>query len=116
MPKKLGDLIRSLPKARQNKIEARAMELMTLPELRRATSRTQVVLASALGVRQDAISRIERREDMLLSTLREYVESLGGHLQLVAQFPDRPPVVIAPMDAKPRKARRPASHSRRNQQ
>ena len=43
---------------------------------------------------QDTISRLEKRSDMLLSTLRHYVESMGGKLELVAQFPNRPPVVI----------------------
>jgi len=47
-----------------------------------------------LGVGQDTISRIERRSDMLLSTLRRYVEAMGGKLQLVAEFPNRPRMVI----------------------
>ena len=51
-------------------------------------------MAAALGVRQDTISRLEKRSDMLLSTMRHYVESMGGELELVAKFPDRPPVVI----------------------
>jgi hypothetical protein len=51
-------------------------------------------LAATLGVGQDTISRLERRSDMLLSTLRHYVESMGGKLELVAQFPNRPPLVI----------------------
>ena len=45
-------------------------------------------------VRQDTISRLEKRSDMLLSTMRHYVESMGGKLELVAKFPDRPSVVI----------------------
>jgi hypothetical protein len=45
-------------------------------------------------VGQDTISRLEKRSDMLLSTLRRYVEAMGGKLELVAQFPDRPPMVI----------------------
>jgi hypothetical protein len=48
----------------------------------------------SLGVGQDTISRIERRSDMLLSTLRRYVEAMGGKLELVAEFPDRPRMVI----------------------
>jgi DNA-binding XRE family transcriptional regulator len=70
------------------------MELATLKDLRIAAKQTQEDLAAALGVGQDTISRLERRSDMLLSTLRHYVESMGGKLELVAQFPDRPPVVI----------------------
>ena len=48
----------------------------------------------SLGVGQDTISRIEGRSDMLLSTLRRYVEAMGGKLELVAEFPDRPRMVI----------------------
>ncbi|MDP3616273.1 MAG: XRE family transcriptional regulator, partial [Rhodoferax sp.] len=55
---------------------------------------TQQDLAAALGVRQDTISRLEKRSDMLLSTMRRYVEAMGGTLELVAQFPNRPPVGI----------------------
>ncbi|MDP2370488.1 helix-turn-helix domain-containing protein [Rhodoferax sp.] len=51
-------------------------------------------LLATLGVGQDTISRLEKRSDMLLSTLRRYVEAMGGKLELVAQFPDRPPMVI----------------------
>jgi hypothetical protein len=50
--------------------------------------------ALSLNNRINAISRLEKRSDMLLSTLRLYIESLGGKLQLVAQFPGRPPVVL----------------------
>ena len=83
-----------LPAKRRAKIEARADELATLKDLRQAVAQTQEELAAELGVGQDTISRLEKRSDMLLSTLRHYVESMGGKLELVAQFPNRPPVVI----------------------
>ena len=70
------------------------MELATLKDLRLAAQQTQEQLAATLGVGQDTISRLEKRSDMLLSTLRHYVESMGGKLELVVQFPNRPPVVI----------------------
>jgi len=92
--RKLDDVIAALPTERRARIEQRAMELATLKDLRAAAQKTQEDLAAALGVGQDSISRLERRSDMLLSTLRHYVESMGGKLELVAQFPDRPPVVI----------------------
>ena len=92
--KKLDDVMATLPKARQRRIEARAMALATLKDLRQAAQQTQQQLAATLGVGQDTISRLERRSDMLLSTLRHYVESMGGKLELVAQFPNRPPLVI----------------------
>jgi len=46
------------------------------------------------GLGQDTISRIERRSDLLLSTLRRYVQAMGGELDLVARFPNRPPVLL----------------------
>ena len=94
MARKLDDVMAALPKARQQRVEARAMELATLKDLRLAAQQTQEQLATTLGVGQDTISRLEKRSDMLLSTLRHYVESMGGKLELVAQFPNRPPVVI----------------------
>ena len=94
MARKLDEVMASLPRARQERIEARAMELATLKDLRQAAKQTQEQLAASLGVGQDTISRLEKRSDMLLSTLRHYVESMGGKLELVAQFPNRPPVVI----------------------
>ncbi len=94
MTRKLDDVIAALPKERQQRVQARAMELATLKDLRLAAQQTQEQLAATLGVGQDTISRLEKRSDMLLSTLRHYVESMGGKLELVAQFPNRPPVVI----------------------
>ncbi len=83
-----------LPEQRRIHIEARAAELATLKDLRLAAEQTQAELAATLGVRQDTISRLEQRSDMLLSTLRRYVEAMGGTLDLVVKFPDRPSVVL----------------------
>lgn len=94
MARKLDDLMASLPKERQQRIESRAMQLATLKDLRQASKQTQEQLAAVLGVGQDTISRLEKRSDMLLSTLRHYVEGMGGSLDLVAKFPNRPAVVI----------------------
>ncbi len=66
----------------------------TLKDLRKATHHTQDDLALAMGVGQGTISRIEKRDDMLVSTLQHYVESMGGTLQIVAAFPDRPPLRV----------------------
>ena len=94
MAKKLDEVMAALPKARRDRVQARAMELATLKDLRQAAQQTQAQMAATLGVRQDTISRLEKRSDMLLSTMRHYVESMGGKLELIAKFPDRPPVVI----------------------
>ena len=94
MAKKLDDIMAALPAKRRTRIEKRAMALATLKDLRLAAEQTQADLAAELGVGQDTISRLEKRSDMLLSTLRHYVESMGGKLELVAQFPNRPPVIL----------------------
>ena len=81
--------------------DQRTAELATLKDLRHAVLRTQKELATALGVGQDTISRLEQRSDMLPSTLKRYVEAMGGKLDLVAKFPNRPPVIIGQI-AEPR--------------
>jgi transcriptional regulator with XRE-family HTH domain len=68
---------------------------MSLQSLRQARQLTQVKVAELLNIRQENVSRIEKRADLLISTLREYVTSMGGSLRLVAEFPDRPPVELS---------------------
>jgi hypothetical protein len=66
---------------------------------------TQVKIAKKLGIGQEGVSRIEQRSDLLISTLRAYVETLGGKLSIVAEFPDRVPVILtglATMDKQPK--------------
>lgn len=101
MPRSLDDILASLPAKRRERIELAAMELATLYQLRRAARCTQQEVADTLGVGQHTISRLERRGDMLLSTIRHYVESLGGTLHLVAEFPNRAPVRITHLAAPP---------------
>lgn len=67
--------------------EAMLLE-MQLQDIRKSRNVTQVELANVLNVEQAAISKLENREDMYVSTLREYIRALGGELQLVAKFPD----------------------------
>ena len=99
MPVNVNDKIRKLRPAQRKTVESRAAELiaeeMTLRELRKARKLTQVRMAKALGVTQDSVSRLEKRSDLLLSTLRKTVEAMGGTLSLVAEFPDRPAVVLS---------------------
>lgn len=67
----------------------RAMQdVLALAELRHERNITQVQLAEALGISQGNVSRLESRSDVYLSTLRSYVEALGGHLEIAAVFPD----------------------------
>lgn len=97
--KTLDEKMKSISAARRKKIEKRAAALiadeMTLKELRRARKITQVHVAKALGIRQESVSRLEKRSDLLLSTLRKAVKAMGGDLRLVAAFPDREPVVLS---------------------
>lgn len=99
MPVDVNDKIKRLSAAQRKRVEARAEELiaeeMTLRKLRRARELTQARVAKSLGVTQDSVSRLEKRSDMLLSTLRKTVAAMGGQLSLVAEFPDRAPVVLA---------------------
>jgi DNA-binding XRE family transcriptional regulator len=99
MARNVSDIIKNLPARRRRKIEKRAAALiaeeMTLQELRRARAMTQVRLAKNLGVAQKQVSEIEKRTDMHISTLRRSIEAMGGKLSLVAEFPDRKPVVLS---------------------
>lgn len=95
----VDDKIKKLSPAQRKKVETRAAELiaeeMTLRELRHARQLTQVRVAKELGITQDSVSRLEKRSDLLLSTLRKTVKAMGGNLSLVAEFPDRGPVVLS---------------------
>lgn len=61
---------------------------LQLRELRQIKALSQVTLARSMHVHQAAISKLEHRSDMYVSTLREYVRALGGDLEIVARFPD----------------------------
>lgn len=99
MPVNVNAKIAKLRPAQRKRLDERAATLiqeeMTLRELRQARKLTQVRVARALGVTQDSVSRLEKRGDLLLSTLRSTIEAMGGSLSLVAQFPDRAPVVLS---------------------
>ena len=99
MATNVDDKIKKLRPLQRKKVEARAAELiaeeMTLRELRHARKLTQVRMAKKLGITQDSVSRLEQRSDLLLSTLRKTIEAMRGNLSLVAQFPDREPVMLS---------------------
>jgi DNA-binding XRE family transcriptional regulator len=99
MSTNMNDKIKKLSPAHRKKVEARADELiaeeMTLRELRHARKLTQVRMAKTLGITQDSVSRLEKRSDLLLSTLRKTVQAMGGNLSLIAEFPDRAAVVLS---------------------
>ena len=97
--KTLDRIRKELSPARRRRIAVRAAALIaeerSLQRLRRANGMTQAAMAQALGIGQDGVSRLEQRSDMRLSTLRGYVEALGGRLSVVAEFPGRPSVVLS---------------------
>ena len=79
------------PERRQNiaKRFEESLAFMPLDELRKAREMTQIQLSEVLGVHQSEVSKIEHRSDICISTLVDYVEALGGHLEIRAVFPDR---------------------------
>src|SRR5579859_5899594 len=99
MPMNINEIIRKLSPAGRKKVEDRAAEIiaeeLSLRDLRKARKLTQARLAKTLGITQDSVSRLEKRSDLLLSTLRKTVKAMGGNLSLVAEFPDRKPVVLS---------------------
>lgn len=99
MAMNVDEKLKQLSPLQRKKVETRAAALMaeemTLRELRHARKLTQVRMAKKLGITQDSVSRLEQRSDLLLSTLRKAIEAMGGNLSLIAQFPDREPVVLS---------------------
>jgi transcriptional regulator len=98
MTKSLNDIMASVSPARRKKIEKRSAKLveqhMTLQALRKELNLTQEVIASGMKIKQANVSKVEKRSDMLVSTVRSYVEAMGGTLELVARMPGHPPVKI----------------------
>lgn len=94
MGRTLNEIIAELPQERQQAIEARYLEMKqeveSLRELRQIAGKAQADVATSLHIKQPSVSRIEKQTDMYLSTLRSYVEAIGGKLELVVKLPDRP--------------------------
>ena len=95
---KLGDYLAKLPEKERQAVEVRTQELImeerTLRELRIALSHSQEQIAHQLQTNQAAVSKLERRADMYISSLRRLIRAMGGELEVVARFPGRPPVLI----------------------
>jgi Helix-turn-helix domain len=100
MAKKFAELRSKMSPESQARAAARAEAVlveMQLSDLRKARTFTQVEMAKAMNIEQAAISKIEHRDDMYISTLSGYVKALGGELKLVASFPDAK-IVIHPFE------------------
>jgi hypothetical protein len=94
MGRTLDQVIAELPPERRTRIEARYQELKQevegLRELRELAGKAQADVASALNIKQPSVSKVEKQADMYLSTLRSYVEAVGGKLELIVKLPSRP--------------------------
>jgi DNA-binding transcriptional regulator YiaG len=91
MAKKFSELEAKMSpasRARSDALYRKLLAEMPLNELRQARALSQVKLAETLHVNQAAVSKIERRTDMYISTLRAYIRAMGGDLEIVAKFPD----------------------------
>lgn len=95
----LDEVLARLPPDEREAVAVRTAELvareMSLRDLRKALGKTQAAIADRLGIKQENVSRIEQRSDMLLSTLNNYLRGMGGRLRLVAEFAGRPPVELS---------------------
>jgi len=104
MGRTLDEMISTLPAVQQAAVARRAAALideeLSLRELRKALQLTQTDVAQRLKKGQEVVSRLEQRHDMMLSTLRGYVESLGGKLELVCRFENRAAVRLKAGPAK----------------
>jgi hypothetical protein len=98
MGRTLDDMVNSLPKRRRERIDTRYREIKDeiemLKDLRKAVGKAQGDIAVALRVKQPTVSKMERQADMYLSTLRSYVEAIGGELDLVVRLPSRRPLYL----------------------
>lgn len=91
MSKSFRDLRQKLPPSAQRRAAKKTAEMlqsMPLQELRLARHLSQERLAEILETKQANVSRIEKRTDMYISTLRSYIEGMGGRLDIIARFPD----------------------------
>jgi len=102
MGRNIEEIIARLPKVRRSRIEnasrrmAREMVAYadSLAEVRRAFSKTQTEVGAGLGMPQNAVSQLERRKEMRLSTLVRYVDTLGGKLALIIRLKDGSELVL----------------------
>jgi transcriptional regulator with XRE-family HTH domain len=91
MATKWRDIRKTLSPEAEERIRksiADAPRVMALYQVREARSLTQVNLAKVLNVNQGAVSRMEKRTDMYVSTLRNFIQAMGGQLQVKAVFPE----------------------------
>jgi DNA-binding XRE family transcriptional regulator len=102
MIKMLQEVIDALPADERAEIDRRFEEMVneveSLKELRRLSELSQAKIAKSLRISQPAVSKIEKQTDMYLSTLRSYVEAMGGELDVIVRLPNRAPVKIRSLE------------------
>lgn len=96
-----GTTTRSV-RAKAEALTRRYLAEMLLSEIRLRVGKSQTELAQILGVKQPGLSRLEKQDDMQVSTLKRIVEALGGKLVIVASFP-KADVAVSQFDSEPRK-------------
>ncbi|MGA7196953.1 MAG: XRE family transcriptional regulator [Roseiarcus sp.] len=98
MGRSLDQILGKLPRERRERVEARYQQLRQevegLRELRQIAGKAQADIATALNIKQPSVSKIEKQADMYLSTLRSYIEAIGGELELTVKLPQRPALRI----------------------
>ena len=98
----LKDVLDALPPKRRAELDRRFKELIneveSLRELRRISAKSQAKIAKTLKISQPAVSKIEKQTDMYLSTLRSYVEAIGGELDVIVRLPNRAPVKVKSLE------------------
>jgi DNA-binding XRE family transcriptional regulator len=102
MPVPLKNVLDVLPPRRRAELDRRFKELVneveSLKELRRLSAKSQAKIAKSLKISQPAVSKIEKQTDMYLSTLRSYVEAIGGELDVIVRLPNRAPVKVRSLE------------------
>ena len=102
MGRSIDNVIAGLPKARRDRIESKAVRLArqmiehadSLGDIRKAMSKTQTEIARELGVGQVAVAQLEKRSDLLLSTLQRYVRAAGAELSLIVHTKQDAEIVL----------------------
>jgi transcriptional regulator len=91
MSQKFSTLRKKMSLSAQKAAAAKSRQMlkeMPLQELRQAHQMSQERIAEILHTKQANVSRLERRTDMYISTLRSYIEAMGGQLDIIARFPN----------------------------
>jgi len=116
MVRKFSELTQNFSAEQRQRIEekkAALREEMSLAEIRQALSLTQSTLAETMDVGQAEISKIESRTDVFISTLRRFINAMGGELEINAVFPDRTITIqnFSPLEQKSDAPRGAADHA-----